>query len=88
MKALRAKLLDVLLAVLAAAAIFMVLLGVVRLFGAPWPTDDTDLSRRVRSGMNPLIDYGTGCHYLSTRAGGLTPRLDPQGRPICVGPLK
>lgn len=59
-----------------------------RAFGGWMPTDDTDLSKRVRSGMTPLTDYGTGCQYLTAPGGGVTPRLDPQGRPICTGPMK
>ena len=31
------------------------------------------------------IDDLTGCHYLAISAGGLTPRLDAQGRHVCTG---
>lgn len=46
--------------------------------------DDTDdkLSGE-RSGMALHIDNRTGCHYLASSAGSLTPRLDKSGRQIC-----
>lgn len=88
MKTFGSKLMNIVLGLIGALAIALVVLGVVRLFGPPWPVDDTDLSERVRSGMRPLTDYSTGCQYLTTIRGGITPRLDPAGRPICVGPLK
>lgn len=37
-----------------------------------------------RSNLDLLIDYQTGCHYLSTHKGGLTPRLDADGKHICT----
>lgn len=51
------------------------------------PTDETDISRFKRSGMNLRIDHGTGCHYLS--GGGffgkekLIPRLNKEGKHVC-----
>lgn len=44
--------------------------------------DDTD--RAERSGMILYTDYGTGCQYVSTILGGITPRLDKDGKPVCV----
>lgn len=44
--------------------------------------DDSDLSRIDRSGMRPLTDHRTGCQYLTTPAGALTPRLDGQGKQV------
>ena len=35
-----------------------------------------------RSGMEPKTDALTGCQYLSAPGGGLTPRLDGQGKQI------
>lgn len=54
----------------------------------PWTwiqaLDDTDLPTK-RSGMNLYTDHGTGCQYLATPLGSLTPRLDADGKPICGG---
>lgn len=48
------------------------------------PFDQTDDdSRQVRSGMALRTDHGTGCQYLQTWSGGITPRLDGTGRQIC-----
>lgn len=44
--------------------------------------DATD-SPEARSGVNLRIDHGTGCHYLTTSTGGITPRLGPDGSQIC-----
>ena len=44
--------------------------------------DDTD-GAGVRSGLGLRLDHGTGCQYLESRYGGLTPRLDNTGRHIC-----
>jgi hypothetical protein len=41
--------------------------------------DDTD-PPRGRSNMKILIDHQTGCQYLMSARGGLTPRLDESGR--------
>ena len=46
------------------------------------PKDDTD-SPDKRSGMSLYIDNLNGCQYLSKFFGGLTPRLDNQGKQIC-----
>ena len=50
------------------------------------PIDSTDMSKSNRSGMSLYIDNLTGCHYLSTLFGGLTPRMDRNGNHICTGP--
>lgn len=47
------------------------------------PTDSTDISRTDRSGLKLHTDAMTGCQYLSTSGGGITPRLDSQGKQIC-----
>lgn len=48
------------------------------------PLDATDNHvTGVRSGMQILTDHGTGCQYLRATGGGLTPRLDAQGKPVC-----
>lgn len=46
------------------------------------PTDSTD-STEARSGMGLHTDALTGCQYLSTPKGGITPRLDASGRHLC-----
>lgn len=46
------------------------------------PVDDCD-SPIGRCGMKPMTDHRTGCQYLATSSGGLTPRLDADGRQIC-----
>jgi len=43
------------------------------------PTDETDRGRFERSGVQLRIDHGTGCQYLETRAGAITPRLTTSG---------
>jgi hypothetical protein len=50
------------------------------------PIDSTDAGYFERSGMRPRVDALTGCHYLETSGGGLTPRLDRAGRQVCGGP--
>lgn len=48
------------------------------------PLDSTDNpDTRERSGMTILVDHGTGCQYLTRRGGGITPRLDKDGQPMC-----
>lgn len=37
-----------------------------------------------KSDMKILTDYETGCQYLAGGRGGLTPRLDANGKHICV----
>ena len=46
--------------------------------------DSTD-SNSGRSGMRLYIDNKTGCHYLGEFFGNLTPRLNADGKQICVG---
>ncbi len=47
----------------------------VSVFNYFTPYDDTDFNGQ-RSGMEILTDCRTGLQYLSTREGGLTPRLN------------
>lgn len=49
---------------------------------AATPHDDTD-PPNGRSGVTIVTDYGTGCQYLKTPGGGITPRLGTTctGRP-------
>jgi Family of unknown function (DUF6440) len=47
-----------------------------------WRKDDSD-SDKESSGFMILTDHRTGCQYLMTTLGGVTPRLDINGNPIC-----
>lgn len=46
-----------------------------------WGRDATDGEHR--SGLGLRTDHGTGCQYLVTPWGGITPRLDRQGQHMC-----
>jgi len=54
----------------------------------PVGRDDTDMRAwgGGRSGMEPMTDALTGCQYLRVPGGGITPRLDGQGRQIGCKP--
>lgn len=43
-------------------------------------TDATDASPAERSGMRLRTDHGTGCQYLESTDGNLTPRLSLSGK--------
>lgn len=46
--------------------------------------DDTDSRQDGKiSGLRPRTDYGTGCQYLETRDGAITPRLGRDGKQVC-----
>lgn len=45
--------------------------------------DTTDTSDGARSGMDLRTDHGTGCQYLESTGGGLTPRLGRDGKQVC-----
>jgi hypothetical protein len=48
------------------------------------PYDSTDDTlRKERSGLAIYTDHGTGCQYVGRFFGGLTPRLDKDGKPMC-----
>lgn len=47
------------------------------------PRDDTD-PPRGRSGLRLFTDNMTGCQYLGNPFGGITPRVDREGRHICT----
>lgn len=65
------------------AAYVFVLVTLVLLNAFLFDRDDTDPPTGARSQLGLHIDNRTGCHYLSTHKGGLTPRLDANGRHIC-----
>ena len=49
----------------------------------PWePTDNYVTGER--SGLTIYTDAHTGCQYLQTNLGGLTARLRPTGKHICL----
>lgn len=45
--------------------------------------DDTD-PVHGRSGLSIYIDNGTGCQYLGVLVFGITPRLQADGKQICI----
>lgn len=47
----------------------------------PVGRDDTD--GESRSGLTLRTDARTGCQYLESKGGGLTPRLDGNGEHVC-----
>lgn len=64
-----------------AAIIVLGLAG--KIIGYP-EKDDTDPTGG-RSGLKIYTDSGTGCQYLSASGGGVTPRLNSAGLPMCGG---
>lgn len=71
--------------------IFFIIIIVVLGFGFLFiiiPADDSDISAFDRSEIKVSIDAMTGCHYLSASFGGVTPRLDSDGKHICEKELK
>lgn len=68
---------------------FVIGLVVVAIIGAvsegmQWGFDGTDDKEHgKRSGITLRTDHGTGCQYLETSDGGITPRLTPEGKHYC-----
>lgn len=56
---------------------------------APAPGEGADVVEILVDGASPdltdFTDPATGCTYLVHRLGGVTPRLDAVGRPMCRG---
>lgn len=48
----------------------------------PFGADGTDGT--YRSGMALRTDHGTGCQYLVSPWGGITPRFDRDGKQVCT----
>jgi hypothetical protein len=46
--------------------------------------DDSDAGPWQRSGVSIITDHKTGLQYLSTWTGGITPRVDADGRQVRV----
>lgn len=61
----------------------VILLIAVTIIGLSFRTDDTDQSWWQRSGVSVVTDARTGCQYLKSAFGGLTPRMGADGRHIC-----
>lgn len=68
------------------AAVAFSVAAVILFSSAANPYDDTDPpGEKERSGLRLLTDAKTGCQYLAAGiAGGITPRIDDRGNPICV----
>lgn len=47
------------------------------------PSIETHQTVRELENMNLYIDKRTGCQYLGTYAGAITPRMDYNGRQVC-----
>jgi hypothetical protein len=66
--------------------VFVVVLLSQVLSASPLFRDDTDPASRSwgdpRSGIKPAIDALTGCEYLLSPHGGITPRLDVRGQHV------
>lgn len=78
-----------LVTVIAAALVMACLLNVIlSSSGMTFGGDDSDLwvgGKLVkRSGLGIVTDYKTGVQYLVMPLGGMTPRLDADGKPIVV----
>lgn len=65
----------------------IVIVFVIIMFGyyLLYPTDTSDEGRFSRSGLALHIDAKTGCHYVASQYGGITPRLTAEGAHICTG---
>ena len=67
------------------AAFMLVLILLCNMFhGGFLSRDDTDDPSGSRSGLIVYTDHRTGCQYVGTVLGGITPRLDKDGKPVCV----
>lgn len=69
---------------IATTALAMILTWVILTFllSLFLPRDDSDPAKG-RSGFQIRADALTGCEYLETRKGAITPRLDATGRQVC-----
>jgi len=60
----------------------MIVIGVVVFFFFQPEKDSTD-PIDGHSGLSIKVDAMTGCQYLTTTDGGLTPRMDKSGAQLC-----
>jgi len=56
---------------------------VLQTAGFGWDATD-DRANSLHSEMRLRTDYGSGCQYLESRTGALTPRLDRNGKQVCL----
>lgn len=63
------------------AIVFGTMIGTRYMLALP-ERNDTDPPDGY-SGLAVLIDNKTGCQYLASREGGVTPRLDKKGKHMC-----
>lgn len=62
----------------------LAIVAVLTAVAIPTPYDDTDdRASGTRSGLALYTDHLTGCQYISLGKRAITPRLDPQGHPVC-----
>jgi hypothetical protein len=54
----------------------------INLFG--FGIDDSDKDKNHRSGVKVITDYKTGLQYLESGRGGITPRLDANGKQVRI----
>lgn len=60
--------------------IFLILVAIYLLYLYFAPTDSTDKSRWIRSGLGVYTDHATGVQYIKAGTfGGTTPRLNADG---------
>lgn len=64
------------------AALMVAILGAIMACSLMGSDRDSTDTKAVRSGMKLYTDALTGCQYLSA-GGGLTPRIDSDGEPVC-----
>ena len=61
--------------------ILALVLTILTTDSAPYDNTD-DKENGIRSGMVLKTDYGTGCQYLVTVLGGITPRYKSDGKTV------
>lgn len=49
------------------------------------PYDSCDSKEHGRCGAKIIVDDLTGCHYLGSVWGTVTPRMDRSGNQVCIG---
>ncbi len=67
-----------------AALVAMGLLAVIASCAQPANPEAVEVTvKRTQCAIDTYTDAATGCAFLRSTCGGLTPRLDPTGRPLC-----
>jgi hypothetical protein len=62
---------------------FVVLAVIIAIAMNAWGSRDSTDSPTKRSNMALRIDHGTGCQYLASKEGHLTPRMGRDGKQVC-----